>query len=384
MQPDRTLRRLQESGASHEVLRLVARELGDELPHRRLSVLRQVREALAHGAPKGDAWSHGYRAALADVIAAYDQSVSAAREEIEAEELAKERRWVDVLVAIDRAPATQREIAQAVGMDQAQVSRILAEIRAAGFAEVRQTTAADSRARPHRLTLRGVHLLERLRSKPKLSAESSAVVDFVVGQMARLRVTGVMHREVAAAEARGKLDVHGLDPASVVERLAAACQRAGLAEVLPKGLVVRDAMGPSMVNILLEQSLDVKGQPAFWPAVEKAVGGPKVTYVVRPSGLTASKWDRFLLTRDKSGRKPAWIGRASRTVQDLDSIVQLSGPYAVVYDDPALLTLDRALDGNTCDILQRRARATVCLVAKGVEMPPSVVQIPVERYLRAA
>lgn len=155
MKVEKVLSRLGRAPEAVEELRAAGQALGDELPRRRLDVLRAFRAGLARLPALAPSFARGYLLALADVAAAYDAAVEEAHTEAEIA-AALSPLAAEVLVGLSQRPTLPKELAGALHKDPPAVSRTLAKLHQAHLVQDYVITGGgDGRVRPQRLTLLG-------------------------------------------------------------------------------------------------------------------------------------------------------------------------------------------------------------------------------------
>lgn len=161
----KTLERLNTS--ERATLAHAARDIGHELPRKRLANLANLRAGLAaieKRSSSSDAFSSGYRTALLEVMAAFDAAASSQLRTDELLSTVRSRKWwPEILVTLSSGATQPSSLAASLGADASAVSRALAELRGLDLVEYIETTeGADARSRPHRLTLEGESIAGRL------------------------------------------------------------------------------------------------------------------------------------------------------------------------------------------------------------------------------
>jgi len=158
-----TLRRLSQDGAD---IRQAARDLGHEIPRNRLDVLARFRAGVAKLGTTGRAdFTLGYRAALADVTAAYEAAIEPRIETERLAVIARQRKWWRETIGVLRpGPATVSEVADGIGASLPTTSRVLAAMRKAGLVEMwRYGAGFDGRAGMQALSVLGRRVDEAMR-----------------------------------------------------------------------------------------------------------------------------------------------------------------------------------------------------------------------------
>lgn len=151
-------------------LRRSARDIGHELPRRRMPLLRRTLTVLGGAcAIDQSEFAAGYKSALADVLAAY---CAATETDLDRESLTQyvarkphARATVALLAA---GPMCVSDVSESLKTSLATSSRLLLALRKCGVVE-QGALREDKRARYHQLTLQGSRLaqdLERTPAKP--------------------------------------------------------------------------------------------------------------------------------------------------------------------------------------------------------------------------
>jgi DNA-binding MarR family transcriptional regulator len=396
MRLDKVARKLSGGQLDEGGLRMLARDVGYELPRCRLDTLKRFRELLAR-LPQGTSqgWGEGYRSALLDVVASYEGAVGAAREQQQVALLLRQKRgWQQALEALRDGPLTQAELAQALdNMDKGQMSRMLRKMRDAGLVEVFPSTDED-KSHPHHLTPRGRTLLEQQGSS-ELSERDEALLRFavtfiglsVMEERALTSELDALCRRVVRSEA-----------ARVVPRKAAQFLET---EVRRLGVYTQgDDAVPSVApraSIFLEGLFNKwsarEGTPPFWDDLLSRLPGPQTPVLVRAA--RPGHWQRLFVQRPGGVDVPA----GSRVFSGVDLQNGLFDPperdFVLVYESLALRRLDfsqrnsredspagtpRSSQGGLLKELERRATARICFVMKGEVVDEGYTPLEVESY----
>jgi DNA-binding MarR family transcriptional regulator len=169
MKVEKVLSRLGQAPEAVEELRAAGQALGDELPRRRLDVLRAFRAGLARLPAPVPSFAQGYLLALADVAAAYDAAVEEAHTEAEIA-AALSSLAAEILVGLNRHPALPKELASALHKDRAAVSRTLTKLHRAHLVQDYAIAGGgDGRVRPQRLTLLGQRVARYLADRASVA-----------------------------------------------------------------------------------------------------------------------------------------------------------------------------------------------------------------------
>ncbi len=162
MKVKKVLTRFASAPEDKREMRRVARALGNELPRHRLDILQQFRAGLARVTIDGDTYGAGYIAGMLDVTAEYEVFVRQARDDRELSAMALREDWRDVLRALAEGPRLPSDLANRLGKDRPTLTRILKRLRTAGLVEAYAKEGLDGRMRPHRVTMQGRRLLDKL------------------------------------------------------------------------------------------------------------------------------------------------------------------------------------------------------------------------------
>lgn len=171
------------AGDSKELGRL-ARELGHELPRKRLEMLAEFRAILADCVPAEDRHIRGYLAALADVSAAYSAAIQPEADEEEAVKFLRENSHLKlkpIMLALLESHGQVEVLANRLSLDFSSSTHDVEERDRAkkewcGLEEVKnrldllcRCQLAENFGEPpcYLLTLYGEHVLERLKKEDR-------------------------------------------------------------------------------------------------------------------------------------------------------------------------------------------------------------------------
>ena len=307
---------------------------------------------------------------MQDVLASFDAALSDRLTAEDTQALAVRRRWREVLVALRDGPRMQRELVEQVGLDKAQVSRVLAELRDAQLVSELRTEHQDARVRPHVLTPAGAVLAEKLGTQTRaFNGRETALLKFAPALFATLMAEGELSAEFAVQLARGDLEAAGIEPAAAVETLRAESERLGLLGASRVPGTPPFSSSFSLVRQWIAAGLALDGRPPGWDALQRAAPSATMAYWVRCSAENASAWEQFLIRGEAPGLPLRAGSRVLRARDLLDALVDPPEvPFALIYEGVALWKQDR-LHAPALRALEKKARARVWLEAEGQPLP---------------
>ena len=343
MRIESVLRRLAERSDDPGALRSAARDFGDELPRRRMDVLRQFRAGVAAVRRGKTGWLAGYLEALTDVGASYEAALAEEQDEDAAEQFARRPHYVGILGALrDAGTLSQVDLGRRLGKSEGVISRHLSELRDAGLVEIAQVEKADGRAKLNRLTLRGERTVDRIRQRDlALPASETALLDYAVSFVAGVLFEGLESAEILKKETREAFERRSLDPKLVASTLARIAQKQGLLKTVSgPELEPADLGTPALVELALRSALHRDAVPFFWHELKEQAPVTRTCCLVRPSAATEGLWKEFLLRSETSER--GWVGQGSRTLSRADlsgdaiSLPVPAGDFVLLYDSAPL------------------------------------------------
>lgn len=366
-----TLRRVRSGEAG--ALRQAARDLGHELPRKRIETLREFRAGLASVPETANDWAKGYKAALADLATAYEAAVEPELDLEEAERVVRARKgFARILSSVGAGVSRPSELARAAAMDAGQVSRALGELRAANLVE--DAPAADARSRPVRLTLLGERLLRRLEPQAP-PREAEAILTAAITLFAHLATERRIRRAYLENIAAERLGPSGISPQQLVALLARlATERALVSEI--DGMYVATEIGAeAQVGADLELALRDDKLPLPLKAIIDRVPAGAALFV--RCGKLRDVWN---LALERHGAHFA----EARTIDWPDLKVgaiplpPAGHPLVLVYDSLPLLASDGQEAPPSMRTLIERAQHRLVFSTPGAELPDSFEAIPVD------
>ncbi|MBI3182160.1 MAG: hypothetical protein HYZ28_08440 [Myxococcales bacterium] len=357
MDARRLLKRVESARHSKETLRSVGRDIGHELAFRNLPVIRELSAGLAlQGGEALEPWLAGYRAALVDLLAACDAELSERERETDLERLVAERQhWAAVLRELAKGPSTPSELREAIGIqDSGQMSRLLAEVRAAGLAEVRVLERGDSRTRPHQLTLLGERIVEKL---PAGQPDEEQLEAYRMASSVFARIICERHAEPAALAHAAQIALggkSGVDPRAAAEALLKEATKAGVVLATDEGYQQPDYAVPSIVLSLLEK----RDPSELWDSLTRGLTSEDTTFLVRASNETESAWKHFIVRRNVPRARVLDFG-------DMGSGFEPPlGRVVLVYDTRSLRAQDYSAHPESVRALEQYAVSRKCITTE--------------------
>ncbi|WP_426754771.1 hypothetical protein [Myxococcus sp. Y35] len=297
MNLERVLARIQHHARTDgEELRRLSRDVGRELPRGRLEILRELRSGLASSSSEvTDPFARGYRAALDDLIAAYDAAIMPAQEARVAADIVKLRPTLQKALSIfhkgsQRLTDVARELGDA---DMGLVSRWLGELRNLGLIEIYAQDAASARDKPYRLTERGRQVLER--RKRSLSEESSILLRLATELFSLLAHEGRVLRSTFQELAEEELERMDFDTREVCDAIIEEAEDKGLLENVNEVLVERFDTAADIVQGQLESAL--AKEPSHLPPALELLSRelPAQTTPIIVTSKGRDSWNRFVV-----------------------------------------------------------------------------------------
>lgn len=362
MKIEKTLERLRD----RELLEQAARDIGHELPRRRLDVLSDFR-ARAADLPDEDEYTQGYRAALLDLVAAYERAVEPAVElDVAAEQVLRRENDRRVLEHLARAPALPHELAGALGVDRSTVTRVLQRLRMFHLAEELPSRFGDGRHRLHRLTEQGETLHDRLQRR--LPPVVKRAVGLAAAFFGRLIAEGRVTLPAIERSARALGEEAGVEASVLARELVTEAARLGLVRKVEASVCVRtDLAADSPVSRMLDRAIAAAPRlPGFLEALVAQLPRETCLYV---RSASYDRWRVLLELLELPFQVATALEPADRwmTPAPLDA-----GATVLLYDSVPLLRTERSIEDETTEnvrALDRIAVRRFCLVSDGVEVP---------------
>jgi DNA-binding MarR family transcriptional regulator len=369
MKLDRTLMRL--SSTDGATLARAARDLAHELPRRRVDVLGQFRAALAglvreEPSPTAEEqYASGYRAALAEIAAAYQEAIEPQERERELARTIRSRaNWPELISVLQARPQTPTELGRALRVDKAVVSRVLRDLKQLRLIEdVPLREGEDARNRPVALTPLG----ERVRLQigdvlvPLLQPALRAFASVFGRILTERRITSTEMKAVTKGIAHE-------DESEPLSKLFSDIAREKAIATLDGDVLVGTEVGTErslceQLDEALQGSLDV---PVLNQLESETVGSSCI-YI--RCAKTRERWDQL------SGTRPKLAG--IWTIDPGDMTVQMipdPKPNSVLlYESPALLAADA--ESQLLAPLMKGIERKYCIAQHGTTLPTSFKRI---------
>ncbi len=340
-----------------------ATDVGNQLFEQREPALRTFMRTLSDVQDQqwrtDDPYVVGFRDAVLGVMYGFLEMVRDAREEAEVVELARKGGWRPVLAAIvDTDASRPGEIAAATGMDPAQVSRALAEMREAGVVVYQPVEGADRRARPHIFTGLGLRVAEKL--GPGVPPQYEKAFELAAAVFARLANDRRVTERTCAELARQIISDPQIDAPGAAKRLLETAAKRGLVVEQEGAHLGADLTAQGTVYRLLIDAVDKARTPAFLDAV--AAKAAADTRLVVRSARPHDLWSIFFKRVDNPfGSRAMVVDGADLLV---DAIEPPGEPYTLLYESATLLKDDHAAGVAAMRKLEQKAARRLCLTPR--------------------
>jgi hypothetical protein len=379
MSGNETLLRELSAHAKHDAFHVTGKRVGNELFRRDYAALHDLVTGLLEISRRqdrtDDPYVVGFRDALYHVIESYLRGLRRLNEQTEVFELARKSGWRPILQAMmDTGLGRPSEIAATTGMDPAQVSRALAEMREAELVKYcPPVDGADRRARPHIISGLGVAALEAL--GPDVPPSYDKAFELATAIFARLATDRQVTERTCAELAKQIISEPHIDAPGAAKRLLDAATRRGLVVEQEGAHVGAGLTAQGAVYRLLIDALDKHRSPAFLEAVAGAAS-PKQNRLVVRSARPHDLWNIFFKRVDNPfGARAMVIDGADLIV---GSVEPPGEPYALLYESASLLKDDHAANILAMRKLEQKATRRLCLTSPvAVELEKGYESIPV-------
>jgi DNA-binding MarR family transcriptional regulator len=336
--------------------------------------LRELSDIM-HRGRNDDPYMLGFRDALFGLCESYYATLREENEQAHAVELTRKSGWRPILQAIiDTGQGRPSELAALTGMDPAQVSRALAEMREAELVAVHAPPdGADRRTKPHVITSLGISALQRL--GPAVPASFDKAFELAAAVFARLATDRRVTERTAAELAKQILPSPNIAAAAAAKTLLEAAARRGLVVEQEGAHLGADLSAQGAVYRLLIDALDKHRSPAFLDAVAGAAS-PKQNRLVVRSARPHDLWHIFFKrVNNPFGGRPVIVDGADLIVGSVEPPAE---PYALLYESASLLKDDHAAAVPAMRKLEQRAARRLCLTSPTlVELDKGYEAIPV-------
>lgn len=381
MKVDRSLQRLDTD--EPESLAHAARDVGAELSRRRLETLGQFRAALASLQIDRDAgaksFGAGYRAAILDVLAAFDAAVRPQNRLEEALAVVRGRKqFTKIVLLLKTSPALPREIARKLRLDSGSVSRALSTLRELAVIEFAVLSeGADARTRPHRLTLFGENVAARCDDEISRISDFRPMVKGVVFVCTQLAMDQRMPESRLRAIVRHSL---GTSATSVSKLLGETLKESAFAQDLSGMWVAtpaasQDSLRLSLELVLKDLSSPSRVQPSWIQHIFSASTRCSALYV-RCTSTAQTLWDQILVKAD--GRLPTQRRTISSPDLDIGDIPQPEqGSALLVYDSSSTLRSDLENFPAMREFVES-TQNRMCIAGKDESIPPEFDRVSLE------
>jgi len=319
-----------------------------------------------------DSYERGFLDAIEHVLAGFTAEATHRRVLDEGAAAVRPRRnATKVLVALHGGCDLPSQVSAATGLKAPTVSTTLAELESEGLVErLAPAGSGDQRTSPRRLTIRGMHVAERLASKSSSPAVEAArsMAPLFIEFYKRLSDESLLPRERFAEIAAARIG--GTTAAAIGDMFLEQAAAERVISITDGVVSFTTGVIKKLVSDALREALHVSEPPPLFQRLRDFAGGASVC--LRTTTAMRDDWSVALSCHDMLRQVRPWCADDARTEQ----LPVLDGPYVMLWDMPAMIDDDLA-DAHLRPIVSGAIRRG-CVAPTMVELPAGVDRVSLE------